>query len=628
MANIRILPEILSNKIAAGEVVERPSSVIKELLENAIDADSTRIHIEIEQGGRALIQVSDNGKGMNADDALLSIERYATSKIIADKDLFSIRTLGFRGEALPSIASVSRFTMITRDKDSPAGTKITVHGGKIKDVTEVGAPIGTMISVSQLFFNTPARRKFLKSVNTEMSHIADTISSMALGWPEIQFRLNHNGKLVKTWTQSGDPFIRAVDIFGNDTRTHLKKLDYREGEITLSGWISTPDTHRSTSQKIYIFVNGRYIRDRGLQHALFEGYRGRLVKGRFPLAVLFIDISPDKVDVNVHPTKHEVRFADKTHIYHMLKETVSNVLSDSERARWATPKEKIERKTDSKPSPSPGIPAQMPYSRSPYQAPLDLQAGYLNMPANNSVSYQPGPEIRESRPEAMDYSDKPLADKAPEAFVSPKKTSAYEQKTFWEESFFQSLHIIGQFRNTYILCESSEGLILVDQHAAHERIYYEKLKHKSGLSQIPVQHLLVPETLELGYQEAALLEKLIPNLQLLGVEVEPFGGNTFIIKSVPALLADREIKPVVIEMVEKMLDADFSKGLEEKLDQCLIIMACHSVIRARQPLTEKEMRVLLEQLDACSNPSHCPHGRPTWIQWTKTDIEKKFSRIV
>jgi DNA mismatch repair protein MutL len=283
-SKIKILPEILSNKIAAGEVVERPSSVVKELVENALDANSTRIIVEVEKGGRSLIRVSDNGEGMGHDDALLAIERYATSKIYKDQDLFSIKTLGFRGEALPSIASVSRFSLMTRDKKAEAGTEIIVEGGKIKNVSDVGAPTGTMITVKQLFFNTPARRKFLKTINTEMGHIADTMANIALGWPHVQFKLLHNAKTVKSWSLASDHVDRIADVLGKGVKDDLHRIQFGESNLSVAGWISDPRVTRSTSRGIYLYVNGRFVRDRTIQHALLSGYTSRLMKGRFPVA--------------------------------------------------------------------------------------------------------------------------------------------------------------------------------------------------------------------------------------------------------------------------------------------------------------------------------------------------------
>lgn len=628
MSRIKILPEILSNKIAAGEVVERPASVVKELVENAIDAKSTRIHIEVEKGGRSLLRVSDNGTGMKPDDALLAIERYATSKISDDSDLFSIRSLGFRGEALPSIASVSRFTLVTRDETLSSGTKLHIQGGKITEVTETGAPVGTMISVNQLFYNTPARRKFLKAISTEMGHIADTVSSIALGWPEIQFRLSHNGRQLKNWSKTTDPIIRAADVLGKDIRRDLHKINYENNQLFISGLISSPDVFRSTSQKIFIFVNGRYIRDRGLQHALFEGYKGRLMKGRFPIAVIYIKIPPDLVDVNVHPTKHEVRFADRKTIYNALRDTVTKVLFKVDRPRWSPP-ERIRPKDYSVHETQ--FEFKKKKSNEPFPSPQEEPDTFTILPPEPDIAQKPDredacksdfSEIKKTAvPEMIFVENEVLPDSAP---VIEKA----EQQSLWKETFFSDLSIIGQYRNTYIICESQNGLIFIDQHAAHERVYYETLKKKSGRTSFQSQSLLVPETIDLGFREADILEKMIPDLLDYGLEIEPFGGNTYIIKSVPAILSNRELKPVVTEIIDKMLDVGFTQGMEDTIDQCLIIMACHSVIRAHQSLSPKEIKTLLEQLDACDDPSHCPHGRPTWIKYTEKDLEKAFKRIV
>ena len=336
MTHIKILPEILSNKIAAGEVVERPASVVKELIENAIDAGSTRIAVDVEKGGRSLIRVSDNGTGMMHDDALLALERYATSKIFQDRDLFSINTLGFRGEALPSIAAVSRFTLTTRVASADTGTEILVEGGKIKNVSEIGAPGGTMVSVRQLFFNTPARRKFLKTIGTEMGHIADMVARIALGFPAVQFRLTHNDKIVKNWTVAARARDRVVDVLGNDLKNSLYPIELSHSGISVSGWISSPRVTRRTSRAIFIYVNGRFVRDRTIQHVLFEGYAQRLVKGQFPVAVVNINLDFDQVDVNVHPTKNEVRFARQRDVHEAVRRAVAQTLYEKDRPGWDT----------------------------------------------------------------------------------------------------------------------------------------------------------------------------------------------------------------------------------------------------------------------------------------------------
>jgi DNA mismatch repair protein MutL len=583
MSKIKILPEILSNKIAAGEVVERPASVVKELIENALDANSTRIIIEIEKGGRSLIRVSDNGTGMNRDDAMLAMERYATSKIFKDTDLFEINTLGFRGEALPSIASVSRFSLVTRDEDSQAGTEIIVEGGKVKKVSEVGAPPGTMVTVKQLFFNTPARRKFLKTVSTEMGHIADIVSSIALGRPDVRFKLIHNGNVVKNLSAANNPVDRVSDVLGQDLTNNLHRIEPYDSHVSIAGWTSTPRVTRSTSRGIYVYVNGRFVRDRVIQHALFEGYGGRLMKGQFPMAALFINLPFDQVDVNVHPTKNEVRFAQQKKVHEAVKMAVAGVLDLVDRPEWTT----------------------------------------ARLPDTEPVGEKP----RISEP-VFDYGRPQKVTPIQRPTTSTRRQTSSIQAPLWEKKRFGDLRVMGQLQNTYILCESADGLVLIDQHAAHERILFEKLKDRSSTESKSAQKLLIPETIDLGYRETDILTKLIPDLKELGLAIEPFGGNTFVVKAVPALLANREVKPLVIEIVEKVAEIGFTPGLEKAIDQCLLLMACHGAIRANQHLSDRQIKELLVQLDKCDNPSHCPHGRPTWISWTTRSLEKSFSRIV
>jgi DNA mismatch repair protein MutL len=640
MSKIKILPEILSNKIAAGEVVERPASVVKELVENALDAGSSRIMIDIGQGGRSLIRVSDNGGGMSRDDALLALERYATSKIYKDQDLFNIHTLGFRGEALPSIAAVSRFGLTTREASADVGTEIRVEGGKIKNVVETGAPRGTLVSVKQLFFNTPARRKFLKTIGTEMGHIADRIASIALGHPGVQFRLRHNDKIVKDWPVTSSSFERVVDVLGSDLKSNLLAIRSRSDGISISGWISSPRVHRRTSRAIYLYVNGRFVRDRIVQHALFEGYSQRLVKGRFPVAVIFIELPYAEVDVNVHPTKNEVRFARQKAVHEAVRQAVAQTLYEADRVGWGAGggqkgdsydaeteeaqqvsetkmmefgsgnaevgKKKVEVESTEW-EPISGSQDQM--SRTPPLGPRD-----------------PHPAPRDPHPGPRDPDPVPRTPHP--APRTPQRDARSVQAEIWQKKRFGSLRVIGQFHNTYIICEADAGLILIDQHAAHERILYEAFSSRSADRQPSVQRLLVPETIELGFREAGILENLIPDLNELGLEVEPFGGNTFVVKSVPGLLAERAVKPLLAEIVETVAEVGSGPGLAEGLDQCRMVMACHGAIRANQALNERQIQGLLDQLDECRNPSHCPHGRPTWLRWETRELEKSFSRIV
>jgi DNA mismatch repair protein MutL len=596
MTRIRILPEILSNKIAAGEVVERPASVVKELVENALDAASTRIVVEVEKGGRSLIRVSDNGSGMSRDDALLSIERYATSKIYADSDLFAIATLGFRGEALPSIASVSRLTLVTREKAAESGTEIVMEGGKLLKVLDTGSPAGTQITVKHLFFNTPARQKFLKTIPTEMGHISDVISGMALGWPKIHFKLIHNGTVLQNWSAATDPAGRITDILGKEFASGYFTLHTENEGVTLSGWMSLPRITRTTFQGIYVFVNSRPVRCRMVQHALIQAYGGRMMKGQFPQGVLFITVPCDQVDVNVHPTKHEIRFSRQQHVYDAIVAVVSAGLVHAEKPSW--------------------IPSKMEIPAAVSEKRMLVENKYPDIaPASGSRP----PATAAERVAAHEH---PSPD--PPASFTP--TVPKVQQQVWGVQ--PSIHLtpIGQFCDAFIICESGESLILLDQHAAHERILYEKLVEKSLERRLPVQRLLIPENMELSYRQAQILENLIPELDRYGVEIELFGKDSFVIKSIPAILSGREIKPLVIQMVDRILDTGLSANPEKSMDACLKLMACHGAVRANQSLTPAEMMALINDLEACKIPAHCPHGRPTWIAWSRQEVERLFKR--
>ncbi len=621
MSKIRILPEILSNKIAAGEVVARPASVVKELVENSIDAGSSRIMVEIEQGGRKLIRVSDNGQGMGRDDALLCLERYATSKITRDPDLFAIRTLGFRGEALPSIASVSRFTLVTRETNADVGSQIEVAGGRINKVSDVGAPPGTLVTVAGLFYNTPARRKFLKSIDTEMGHIADTIASMALCRPSVQFRLSHNNRIVKSWAPAAEPVDRVVDVLGASIKKELYTVDRDSEDLEIGGWIASPRVSRSTSRGIYLFVNDRWVKDRVIQHALLAGYTGRLMKGQYPVSVLFLKVPFNQVDVNVHPTKHEIRFVRQKRVHDTVRDAVAETLSQSDPTRWK---------------------ATLPRTAESVQRPANVSEPYSGYGMPHTPDHQGPPSddsiygtaastaysaVAENRQEPLPSAD-PVNTAAPPA-LNPTTRSGQptQQSPLWKQRFFADLAYIGQYQGTYIICESRDGLMLIDQHAAHERIVFEQLKRRSNARRPAAQRLLMPETIDLGFREAQILEKLAPELDRYGLEIEPFGGNTFVVKAVPTLLDNAGIPELVTQLVEKTAEIGVGAGMETIMDECLMVMACHNAIRAHQQLSEAQIKAMLEQLDACDNPSHCPHGRPIWIRWSLKELEKQFQRI-
>jgi len=601
MKSIRKLPEIIANKIAAGEVVERPVSVVKELLENAIDANSTRVRIDIEKGGEQLIRLSDNGIGMHRNNALLSLERHATSKIFSDSDLFAIKTLGFRGEALPSIAAISKMVMVTRPKECDIGTEIQIEGGKVMQVSDAGAPSGTFISVKDLFFNTPARKKYMKSNRTEIAHIIDYLSNVAVGFPSIHFKLFHNSKAVKNWPQTKNNSDRIANVMGDDLYKKLYPIEFKNDYVSIEGYVASPETSRKSSSHV-IFVNGRVVTDRFIQHAILEGYRGKILKGHYPVVVLFLTVPFEDVDVNVHPAKLTVRFVHQGRIYQAIVQAVQNGLVKIRRSPWQSNPEK------------PSIPEPMQTSGSQNDKAVPEKFVYdLPEPTqdfkNNTVHEEFFPVAYTSQPALIPEPDE-------KQFNSDKPIH------------FGNLQVLGQLQKTYIICDNGHSMFLIDQHAAHERVVYERLKHAYASQKLPVQRLLIPETIELNYQQTLIFENLIPEIQKMGFDIEPFGQNTFVVKAVPDILTGKDIKALIHEMAQSLPDIKNTAPVAQAIDNCLILMACHSAIRAGQRLVSDEIKKLLNALDRCEHPSQCPHGRPTCIQWDRTEIEKKFKRIV
>ena len=580
--------------------MQRPASVVKELVENSIDAGATSITIEVARGGKAFIRVSDNGVGLCRDDALLSIERYATSKIFTKEDLFSISTMGFRGEALPSIASVSKFTLVTRTKDIDIGTKIDIIGGKIRNVSDAGAPAGTMVEVKNLFFNTPARKKFLKSDNTETSHIADAVSGMALGNSHIQFRLFLNNKLQKNFSLSDDLFQRSVRVLGRDVADRLYDFKFSDEFIHIHGVCANPSVTRTTSSKIFLFVNNRLVYDRGLIAAIFQGYKGRIMKGKFPLGVVFIDIAFDQVDVNVHPSKREIKFFNAQQVYQAVSKTIEKALLREQKNMTA-------------------------YSKA--QVIADEKFEYLDKGFKPDSMGKPMDKIEQS---SIDWPAAPVQNKK-NSFQDhtpqnpPPNITHNNSKLKIQNS---KLNIFGQIMGTYILAQGENGLILIDQHAAHERIVYEKLKQRYHSRKAQSQTLAVPETLELNFLQADFLSDMLDDLKTLGMIIEPFGDTTFVVKAVPAIIDEKEIKPIILEILETALVKKDGFSKEDWLENSLILMACHGAIRANLNLNPIEIEKLVADLEQCENPRHCPHGRPIMILWTKNQIEKLFKRVV
>ncbi len=624
---IRILPEILSNQIAAGEVVQRPASVVKELVENSIDANAAQITIDMEKGGKSVIRVADDGTGLSRDQALLAIERYATSKIFDQTDLFSIGTFGFRGEALPSIASVSRFCLVTKPKNADTATRVEMAGGKLLQVSETGAPDGTMVEVKHLFFNTPARRKFLKADTTEAGHITDTISGMALGNPGVGFRMHANGKLVRHFPPGQDLLHRAMLVLGKDVADQLYPMAHAAAGISISGVCANPAVTRSTAGRIYLFVNNRLVYDKGIIAAVFRGFAGRIMKGRFPVAVICCGLPFDQVDVNVHPSKREIKFLSPQPVYQAVTQAVVSALQAGQQNVAAYAGSRT----------MPGSQVSDVRKTTEFVQDSGYQAVQSAIPWGPGRRSEPAPSPSLAPVAAAEKTDASEIRDAAEITdpVTPDESPGFApvhqdrpSGTVTEIPEKKQPVIFGQVMGTYIIAEQEDRLMLVDQHAAHERVVYEKLKHRHTHLPRDSQFLLVPETLELKAGEADLLTDILPDLEALGLVIEPFGGTTFVVKAVPGLLAKNQVTSLVQGIAETLMESGDTGIKEQWLENCLISMACHHAVQANRSMSHKEMKTLVTDLFACENPFHCPHGRPTMVSFDKTRMEKLFKRVV
>jgi DNA mismatch repair protein MutL len=605
---ISILPEIITNKIAAGEVVERPASVIKELIENALDAGATAIAVEITTGGRRLIRITDNGHGMSREDALLSLERHATSKIKTDSDLESILTLGFRGEALPSIASVSRFRLATREPESLEGTEVVVEGGKVRDVKVCGMAPGTVISVEQIFFNTPARLKFMKSSETETGHAGDVLARLAVSRPEVAFSLTSDGReLLKV--QRSDLQRRLAQVVGKDTASHLFPVESSDPQLSVSGFISGPSLVRSGMQAMYTYINGRFVRDKVVQHAIMQAYRGVIDRGRYPVVALFIQLPTGEVDVNVHPTKHEVRFRHQSVVHDAIQKAVEDVLRESP---WLEGKPRLPL-----PAAAPTGQAFRERIAAAAQAPLSMTSRPACPATTVIAAGRPPSEMAGAAPE-------PAALSGPSSVSESRE--AFESGTAAAPGYFSSLAIIGQFHGEYILCQSGGDLVVIDQHAASERVAYQRLKQQCLGGTVESQRLLFPETVELTFSETAVAGRFHGELQRIGFELEPFGGNTVLISAVPRLAAEKDVIGLVRDILGELNQIGASAAFQDRLDELLSRIACHSVVRGVHLLDVRQMTELLRSMDETDFAASCPHGRPVSHVITLAELEKIFKR--
>lgn len=581
---IRRLPEDLISKIAAGEVIERPFSVVKELVENSIDAGASRIEVDIEEGGRKRITILDDGIGMTRDESLLALERHATSKLPNEEALFSIRTLGFRGEAVPSIAAVSFMTLESRSQEGEEGARIEIEGGKIVKTIASSISRGTRISIQNLFFNTPARLKFLKSKETEFSHIASWIESIALSRFDIGFTLRHNGKTELFARPQTEAKERIREILGADIVEFFHPVSGNRGQLKISGFVADHRASGTSPKSLFFFVNGRIVRDRTLQHAVLSAYENLMMKHRYPWAVLYLDVPPEFVDVNVHPTKSEVRFANGNLMHELVRESLRQVL---EGAR--------------------GVVGGL--------EDLSERASFIQVNAEDRMGFS---QFTSAAP--INFFER--VPQRPETAAMAPSRDAYSEILPFKNAF----RVLGQVHGTYLLCETDDKLLLIDQHAAHERIGFEKLHAQYESGGIEKQHLLIPQNFDLRPSQGEILKKYLEDLANVGLEVEFFGGNTFILRTIPTLLDGSDVVSLIEELIDSLEAVGKLTPLEEKIHEVLERMACHAQVRAGQRLTNEEIEALIGEMGKTRFAGQCPHGRPSVLEVSFEEIEKWFKR--
>lgn len=606
MSRVQTLPDNVINHIAAGEVVERPASVVKELIENALDAQASSIHVTVQGGGIELIQVDDDGYGMDAEDAVQCFQRHATSKLRSLTDLEALQTMGFRGEALPSIAAVSRLHMTSRVTQDMVGTRVCIEGGAMIQAEACGAPPGTSFRIGDLFYNTPARLKFLKSPVTESSHIVQCFTALALSAADVHMTLRLNSRLHTQAAPAKTLGDRLDMVFGAGLQEQLLETEMVEDGWRVWGLIGCATFHRATRRQQFFFVNGRPIQSRALSHALYEAYRTLLPRDRHPVAFLFLTLPPGEVDVNVHPAKLEVRFRQERRLYEGIRRLIQARLQDSLQGRAPLP-----AATDVIPAPA-GRPVPMLWQ----------------VPGSS-----PTPAAAVSSAAALASSAAPTeAPRSPSVHAASAELDLHAGYPAVGRSVLQG-DPVGQLHDTYILVQYPEGVFIVDQHAAHERVVYERLIARMQQEPPSAQRLLFPSHLDLSGVDPAWLEASLPRLAALGFTLEPFGGKTYRLESVPALLAQRDYTAALMDILEALrtpamdeTPADAATGVPGVLHRLVTVMACHGAIRAHQRLQPDEMRALLQALGQTPRPFTCPHGRPVLLNVALTDIEKTFLR--
>jgi DNA mismatch repair protein MutL len=624
MNAIRQLPPSIVNKIAAGEVIERPASVVKELMENAIDAGATSIDVAIEQGGLELVRVSDDGCGIEADDLPLAVASHATSKISDADDLFCVHTLGFRGEALASIAEVSRLVLRSRTRTAHAGCQLEVTGGQAVPVAPCGCPTGTSVEVRQLFYNTPVRRKFLRSTQTEMGHVAEAFTRIALANPQVRCTLSHNGRSQYDLPAGADWRARIASFFGHDLAADLIAVSSCDDQVRLEGFAASPSHSRANARLQYLFLNGRAIRDRALQHALGEAYRGLLLGGRYPIAFLKIDMPAELVDVNVHPTKLEVRFQESGKLYSQLLGTLRTKFLTTDLTARLRPNE-------------------------PHEAAAAIGQDQADAMRRELVDWAKG-QLAGFEPNEADGAaalsqasfDASSAARAPlELSTLERRWDAAERRAPQDglADGRRTEHRLDsasagparpvaalQLHNRYLVAESDDGMVVIDQHALHERILYEHLREKVLSGAIESQALLVSEPVDLSPAEGAAVLEARELLAKLGLAVEPFGGDTLLVSSYPAMLASFRPADVLRDLAEQLMAGGKNPDRRDMLDSLLHMISCKAAIKAGDRLSGEEIAALLEQRHLAQDTHHCPHGRPTALFFSREELDKQFKR--
>ena len=666
MGRIHVLSETVANQIAAGEVVERPASVVKEMLENSLDAGATRIKITVEAGGKKFIQITDNGCGMVRDDAMLAFERHATSKIKNAADLLSIATLGFRGEALPSIASVSRLRLETRAPEEASGTVLEINGGKIARVEEAGLPAGTSITVRDLFFNVPARKKFLKSESTELSHIASLVTHYALAHPEMHFELHSAANAMLVAPPVSGYSERVYQVFGKETLDQLipvaaqqalervglpqpppwrrkqeddeeEPADKTPGEMRIHGFVSKPEIQKLNRNSIFIFVNGRLIRDRLVQHAITEAYRNIIPPSVYPVVLLFLEMPAAEVDVNVHPSKTEVRFRQQTAMHDFVRDTVRAALMKArpvpqfvaEMRAHATAGQALT------PGATAGLPTVVPAGAEadpsfalrvmeppPISARFQFDGG-IAVEANAAIPVARGLQNAPLNPN-FSATLPPQLDPVPDHGCSPALDVSEAEPTL---SSLATLRPLGQIRNSFILAVNEDGLWIIDQHVAHERVLFERVLKQRAIQRVESQRLLMPIVLELSPAQQAVFTEISEELQHNGFEAEPFGARSVAIKIAPAGVEASAIEHLLHEVLDQFAREEQSLNLEKIRARIAASIACHAAIKVNMPLEQNKMEWLLSELAKTDHPMSCPHGRPVVLRYSVKDIQKAFKRI-